>query len=71
VGLGQSCEWRLRAASLFIFRMSSSGWQGSLSLRFVELEIRRGRLKRMLLSSRVARISRDELDCYIATSTVK
>jgi hypothetical protein len=51
--------------------MSSSGWQGSLSLRFVELEIRRGRLKRMLLSSRVARISRDELDCYIATSTVK
>jgi excisionase family DNA binding protein len=41
------------------------------SLRFVELEVSRGKLRKALLSRRVARISRDELERYITASTVK
>jgi len=40
------------------------------SRRFVEMEIARGRLKKIMLSSRIARISRDELERYAASLTV-
>jgi excisionase family DNA binding protein len=41
-----------------------------VSLRFVELEIQRGKLRKTLLSARLARVSRDELERYVAASTV-
>jgi excisionase family DNA binding protein len=40
------------------------------SRRFVEMEIARGRLKKIMLSSRLARISRDELKRYAASLTI-
>jgi excisionase family DNA binding protein len=40
------------------------------SRRFVEMEIIRGRLKKIMLSSRITRISRDELKRYAAAQTV-
>jgi excisionase family DNA binding protein len=40
------------------------------SRRFVEMEIARGRLKKTMLSSRIARISRDELKRYAASLTI-
>jgi excisionase family DNA binding protein len=40
------------------------------SRRFVEMEIGRGRLKKIMLSSRIARISRDELKRYAASLTI-
>jgi excisionase family DNA binding protein len=41
-----------------------------VSRRFVEMEIARGRLKKIMLSSRIARISRDELKRYAASLTI-
>jgi excisionase family DNA binding protein len=40
------------------------------SRRFVEMEVARGRLKKTMLSSRLARISRDELKRYAAALTL-
>jgi excisionase family DNA binding protein len=41
-----------------------------VSRRFVEMEIARGRLKKIMLSSRIVRISRDELKRYAASLTI-
>jgi excisionase family DNA binding protein len=40
------------------------------SRRFVEMEIARGRLAKIMLSSRLARISREELKRYAAALTI-
>jgi excisionase family DNA binding protein len=40
------------------------------SRRFVEMEVQRGRLKKIMLSTRLARISRDELKRYAAALTI-
>lgn len=41
-----------------------------VSRRFIELEIERGRLAKIMLSSRLARISRDELKRYAESLTI-
>jgi excisionase family DNA binding protein len=42
-----------------------------VSRRFVEMEVSRGRLRKIMLSSRLARISRDELKRYAAALTIE
>jgi len=41
-----------------------------VSRRFIELEIERGRLRKILLSPRIARISKRELERYAEAQTV-
>ena len=40
------------------------------SRRFVEMEVQRGKLRKIMLSSRLARISREELKRYAEAQTV-
>jgi excisionase family DNA binding protein len=40
------------------------------SRRFVEMEIARGRLRKTMLSRRLARVSRDELKRYVEAHTL-
>ena len=47
----------------------AADWLG-VSRRFIELEIERGRLHKVLLSSRIARISKRELERYTESLTV-
>lgn len=42
----------------------------SVSRRFIELEINRGRLARIRLSNRVVRVSRAEVNRYLSANTV-
>ena len=58
------------AVSQQLYDLDQSADFLGVSRRFVEMEIARGRLKKIMLSSRIARISRDELKRYAASLTI-